>query len=82
MTFQTSNLKENQYLELLDDSYHTITSTYIKRDFWINQFDYLNFLYAKATRVITNHISIRKYCLRFFPRENFNCLYKLYPIES
>ena len=82
MTFQASDLKENHFLELLDDSYHTITSTYIKRYLWINQFDHLNFLYAKATRTIINHTPIGEYCLRFFLRENFNCSYKSYSIES
>ena len=38
--------------------------------------------YIHATKAITNHTSISKYGLRFFPREEFKCLCDLYPIES
>ena len=59
-----------------------IALSYIKESSWIKQFGHLNSLYMRATRVITNYISIREYCLRFFPRENFNCLYRLYLVET
>jgi len=39
-------------------------------------------MYARATKVITNHPPIGKYRLRFFPREDFSCLYRLDPIKS
>jgi len=39
-------------------------------------------LYARVTSANTNHTPIREYCLRFFSKENFNCLYKIYPIKS
>ena len=38
-------------------------------------------MYAKATKVITNHAPIGKYKLRFFLRKDFSCLYRLDPIE-
>ena len=82
MTFQASDLKGNNFLELLDNNYLPITPTYKKGGLWINQFGYSNSLCARATRVITNHDPIGEYHLRFFPRENFNCPCGSYPIES
>ena len=35
-----------------------------------------------CSRAITNHAPIGEYCLRFFPREEFKCLCRFYPIES
>ena len=32
MTFQASNLKSNQFFELLDNEFHTIKLLYIKED--------------------------------------------------
>ena len=49
---------------------------------WIKYFGYLNSLYARATRAIINYATIEEYCLRFFPRENFSCLCRLYPIKT
>ena len=50
----------------------------------INDLDirHSNSLYAKASRVIVNHVSIGEYCLRFFPREEFKCPCGLYSIET
>ena len=48
----------------------------------LNLLDTQNFLCVKVTRVITNYASIGEYYLRFFPKENFCCLYGYYPIES
>jgi len=67
MTFQASNLKSNQFFELLDNEFHTIKLLYIKGDPWIRQFRYSNLLYVRATRNITNHTPIGEYYLRFFP---------------
>ena len=33
-------------------------------------------------RPITNHVSIEKYQLRFFPSEDFSCLCEVYPIKT
>jgi len=81
MTFQALYFKENHFLELLDNKYLLVNPTYIKGGSWLKQIEYLNSLCAKATRIVTNHASIREYRLRFLPRENFSYLYKTYPIE-
>ena len=82
MIFQISNLKENYFLNLLDDDYLPIKPTYMKSDLWLKLIDYSNSLYTRVIRAITNHMLIEEYQLRFFPKENFNCLYESYPIES
>ena len=82
MSFQVSNLKGNHFLELLDDKYHIIKPSYTKEGPWIKQFSHSNSLYVRATKVITNHTSIGKYCLRFFLKENFSCPCKSYLTET
>jgi len=82
LTFQVSDLKENHFLKLLDDDYHMITSTYIKGGPEINYFSHSNSLCTRITRAITNYAPIREYHLRSFPKENFSCLCRSYPIES
>jgi len=72
----------NHFLELLDNKYLPIKPIYIKGGSWLKQFNYLSFLCIRAIRAITNYTSIKEYCLRFFPRMNFEYLCKLYPIES
>ena len=69
--FQTSEYKGRNFLELLDNKEYLISLTYTKEDAWFKYFGYSNTLYARATRVITNHASIREYCLHFFPKESF-----------
>ena len=78
MYFQASDCN----LNLLDNNYLSIKPTYMKDSTWLKLLGHLNSLYARATRAITNHAPIGKYCLRFFPRENSNCLCKIYPIKS
>ena len=82
MMFQASDLKENQFLGLLDDDNNIIKPSYTKGGSWLKLIGHLNSLCAQATRVITNHASTGKYRLRFFPREEFNCSCRQYPIES
>ena len=82
MTFQASDSKENQFLDLLDDNNNIIELSYVKKGSWLKLFGYSNSLYAHATRAITNHAPTGKYRLRFFPREDFKCPCGLYPIES
>jgi len=77
MTFQVSNLKENYFLELLDDKYCMIELIYTKEDSWIKQFGHSKFLCVRATKVITNYAPIGEYYLRFFP-----CSYRSYPIKT
>ena len=76
------DFKGNHFLKLLDNNYLSIKPTYIKDRFWLKLVGHLNSLCARVTRTITNHTSIREYCLRFFLKENFSCLYRNYLIES
>jgi len=82
MTFQASDLKGNQFLDLLDDNNNFIEPAYVKGGLWLKTFSYSNSLCVYATRAITNHAPIGEYRLRFFPRKEFKCPCSLYPIES
>ena len=82
MTFQASDSKGNQFLDLLDDYDNIIELSYIKGGPWLKVFRHSNSLYVRATRAITNHAPIGEYRLRFFPREDFKCPCEVYPIES
>jgi len=73
MMFQASNLKGNQFLDLVDDDNNIIEPTYIKERSWLKVFGYSNSLCTRATRAITNHAPIGEFKLRFFPREEFKC---------
>ena len=73
MMFQASNLKGNQFLDLVDDDNNIIEPIYIKEESWLKVFGYLNSLCACTTRAITNHAPISKFRLRFFSREEFKC---------
>jgi len=79
--FQASNLKGNQFLDLLDNDNNIIELSYVKGGLWLKTFGHSNSLYTCATKAITNHALIGEYRLRFFSREEFKCLYSLYPIE-
>jgi len=80
--FQASNIKGNQFLDLLDDDNNTIEPFYVKGGSWLKIFGHSNSLCVCATRAITNHAPIGEYRLRFFLREEFKCLCGLYLIES
>jgi len=82
MTFQASDGKGKQFLDLLDNDFNIIEPAYIKDRPWLQVFGHSNSLCAHATRAITNHAPIREYCLRFFPNEDFKCPCNNYPIES
>jgi len=82
MTFQVSNFKGKQFLNLLDSDDNIIEPLYIKDGSWLKFFGHSNSLCARASRVITNHAPIGEYRLRFFPREEFKCLCGLYPIGT
>ena len=82
MTFQASDLKGDQFLNLLDNNNNIIEPSYVKGESWLKNFSYLNSLCACTIRAITNHAPIGEYRLRFFPREEFKCPCGLYPIES
>ncbi len=82
MIFQASDFKKNYFLDLLNNDFLFIKSTYIKNDTWLKLIGHSNSLCARVIRVITNHTPIGKYYLRFFPKENFSCLCRVYPIKS
>ena len=81
MTFQASDFKERNFLNLLNCDDNIIELLYIKGGSWLKFFGHSNSLYARASRAITNHALIGEYRLRFFPREEFRCLCRTYPIE-
>ena len=72
MTFQVSDLKRKQFLDLLNDELNTIKPSYTKESPWIKHFRHSNSLYARATRAITNHALIGEYHLKFFPKEDIS----------
>jgi len=82
MTFQASNGKENQFLDLLDDNSCVIEPSYVKEGPWLQLFGHSNLLCVCVLRAITNHALIGEYRLRFFLRKEFKCLCGVYPIES
>ena len=78
MTFQASDQKGWQFLELVDNDNNPIRPSYINGRSWLKFIDHSNLLYARVTRAIVNHAPIDKYRLWFFPKEDFKCLcYKL-----
>ena len=77
-----SDLKEKNFLELLDSNFKSIELLAIKDSPWLQHFGHSNLLYTRATRAIVNYTPIGEYYLRFFPKEDFSYLCSLYPIES
>jgi len=82
MTFQASDGKGKQFLDLLDDDFNIIEPSYTKGGPWLQVFGHSNLLCAHATRAITNYAPIGEYWLRFFSSEDFKCPCNFYPIES
>jgi len=82
MTFQASEGKGKNFLELLDDDLNVVEPSYTKGGPWLQLVGHSNLLCAQATRAITNHTPIGEYRLRFFPNSEFSCLCNEYPIES
>ena len=82
MTFQASDLKGNNFLDLADSDNKILESMYSKGGIWLQYIGHSNTLYARATRAITNYAPIGEYHLHFFPREEFSYPCSLYPIET
>ena len=57
--FNMSDLKGRNFLNLLNNNYTDIVSSYTKGDSWLEQFGFSNLLYMQATWAITN-IGIQK----------------------
>ena len=60
MTFQASDGKGRQFLDLMDDNFNVIKSSYTKEGPWLQSFGHSNSLCAHTTRAITNHTLIGK----------------------
>ena len=82
MTFQASDGKDNQFLDLLGNDLNVIELSYSKGGPWLQVFGHSNSLCAQAVRAITNHAPIGEYRLRFFPNMDFTCPCNNYPIET
>ena len=82
MIFQASDLKERNFLKLVDNDNKLLEPTYCKGGSQLQVFGYSNLLCTRAMRAITNHAPIGEYCLKFFLNEDFSCLCSLYPIET
>ena len=82
VTFQASDGKERQFLDLVDNNLNIIEPVYTKGGPWLQVFSHSNSLCAHATRAITNHTPIGEYRLRFFSNKEFKCPCSNYPIES
>ena len=76
MMFQVSDLKESNFLDLVNSNDNILEPIYSKCNTWLQ-----HMLYARAIRVIMNHAPIGEYWLQVFPSKEFSCPYNLYPIE-
>jgi len=63
MTFQVSDLKGNNFLDLVDSDDNILEPIYSKGGTWLQHFSHSNTLCARATRAITNHAPIGEYWL-------------------
>ena len=61
MSFQASECKERNFLELLNDDLNPLKPLAIKDSPWLQYFSHSNFLYARATQAIVNHTFIGEY---------------------
>ena len=82
MTFQASDFKGRNFLDLFDNDNSPTKPTYTKGGSWLKHFGHSNSLCTRATRAITNHAPIGEYRLRFFPKESFVCPCGEYSIET
>ena len=82
MTFQASDKKGHQFLELLNNDNKPLELTYSKCGSWLKYFGHSTSLCMRATRAIVNHAPISKYWLRFFSQEEFKCPCGTYLIET
>ena len=61
MTFQASEGKGKNFLDLLDDDLNVVKPSYAKGGLWLQLVGHSNSLCTRATRAITNHAPIREY---------------------
>jgi len=82
MTFQASDGKGRNFLDLLDNDFNPIEPHYAKGGPWLLAFGHSNTLCARAVRAITNHAPIGEYRLCFLPGMDISCPCSNYPIET
>ena len=82
ITFQASDYKGRNFLDLNDDKKVYICSTYTKRGAQLKNFGLSNSICVQITRSITNHAPIDEYRLRFFLQESIACPYRNYLIKT
>jgi len=82
MTFQASDHKDQQFLDLVDDNDNPIKLSYINGGLWLKFIGYSNSLCTRMTRAIVNHAPTGEYRLWFFLKEEFKCPCSCYSIES
>ena len=61
MMFQALNLKERNFMDLVDSDNNVLEPTYSKNSIWLQYFGYLNTLCARTIRAIINHTPIGEY---------------------
>jgi len=61
MSFQVSNTKSHNFIDLLDKNSNSIKLYITKGDPWLKFFSYSNSLYVRAIRAIVNHALIGEY---------------------
>ena len=72
MSFQLSDFKRKEFSGVTWQWSQPIELLATRDGLWLQQFSHSNLLCARTTRAIVNYASIGKYCLRFFPREEFH----------
>ena len=80
MIFQVSDLKENYFLELLNNEFNIIALSYIKGNSWIKQFSHLNSLYMSGI-IHTGGESLQELAQRYINLYN-NLGFSLYTTSS
>ena len=82
ITFQASDIKGQYFLKLYNEDNKLLEPIYTKEKSQLKYLGHSNFLCARATRTIVNHVLIGKYRLRFFLRKDFSCSCGEYPIKT
>ena len=82
MTFQASDLKGWQFLDLVDNDNISIEPSYSNGRSWLKFIGHSNLLCTRVMRAIVNHAPIGEYRLCFFPKEEFKCPCGSYPIKT
>ena len=74
MTFQASDGKGKQFLDLLGNDLNDIKLSYARGGLWLQAFSHSNSLCTRAVRAITNYAPIGEYRLWFFLNMDFTYL--------